>query len=56
MASDAKVMHADQITSHSLRRGSITEAAYRGEPMKVLMDHGHWRSLRARERPQAEGE
>ena len=44
MAIDAKVMHADQITSHSLRRGSTTEAAYRGAPMKVLMDHGRWRS------------
>ncbi|WP_423063563.1 site-specific integrase [Candidiatus Paracoxiella cheracis] len=44
LAHNAKLPNADQITSHSLRRGSTTEAACRGAPLITLKQHGRWRS------------
>lgn len=44
LAHQAKLPNADQITSHSLRRGSTTEAASRGAPLIALKRHGRWRS------------
>ncbi len=44
LAHQAKLPNADQITSHSLRRGSTTEAASRGAPLITLKQHGRWRS------------
>lgn len=44
LAHQAKLPNADQITSHSLRRGSTTEAASRGAPLTTLKQHGRWRS------------
>ena len=44
LAHQAKLPNADKITSHSLRRGSTTEAASRGAPLITLKSHGRWRS------------
>ena len=44
LAHQAKLPNADQISSHSLRRGSTTEAASRGAPLITLKRHGRWRS------------
>lgn len=44
LAHHAKLPNADRITSHSLRRGSTTEAASRGAPLMTLKSHGRWRS------------
>ncbi|WP_423064299.1 site-specific integrase [Candidiatus Paracoxiella cheracis] len=44
LAHHAKLPNAEQITSHSLRRGSTTEAASRGAPLMTLKQHGRWRS------------
>lgn len=44
LAHQAKLPNADQVSSHSLRRGSTTEAASRGAPLITLKQHGRWRS------------
>ncbi len=40
----AKLPMADQMSSHSLRRGSTTEAARRGASPQMLQRHGRWKS------------
>lgn len=40
----AQLPNANQISSHSLRRGSTTEAARQGAPLVILKRHGRWRS------------
>ena len=40
----AKLPMADQMSSHSLRRGSATEAARRGASPQMLQKHGRWKS------------
>lgn len=44
LAHQAKLPNADQMSAHSLRRGSTTEAASRGAPLVTLKRHGRWRS------------
>lgn len=44
MALAEKLPMADQMSSHSLRRGSTTEAARRGASPQMLQRHGRWQS------------
>ena len=46
IAEEAKLTNADQISSHSLRRGFATEAARLGAPMAAIQRHGRWRCTR----------
>lgn len=46
LARNAGLSNADQITSHSLRRGVATEAARKGASMAAIQRHGRWRSTK----------
>jgi len=38
--------NAEQVSSHSLRRGFATEAARLGASMPAIQRHGRWRSTK----------
>ena len=44
LALAAKLPMADEMSSHSLRRGSTTEAARKGAAPQMLQRHGRWKS------------
>lgn len=44
LAKNAGLLNADQISSHSLRRGVATEAARLGASMVAIKRHGRWKS------------
>jgi len=46
LAIAAKVPNAEQVSSHSLRRGFATEAARLGASMPAIQRHGRWRSTK----------
>ena len=46
LATEADLPQADQISSHSLRRGFATEAARRGASLPSIQRHGRWRSTK----------
>ncbi len=46
LAKAADLPHADQYSSHSLRRGFATESARLGASMPAIQKHGRWRSTK----------
>ena len=44
LVKETGLSHADQISSHSLRRGFATEAARLGASLAAIQRHGRWRS------------
>jgi integrase len=46
LAREAGIADADDISSHSLRRGLATEASRQGASMKSIMTQGRWRDTR----------
>ena len=46
VARDAKILNADQVSAHSLRRGFATEAARLGASMPAIQKHGRWKSTK----------
>jgi len=46
LASDAGLPNAENISSHSLRRGFATEASRLGASMPAIQRHGRWRSTK----------
>ena len=46
VARAANLPNASKISAHSLRRGFATEAARRGVPLKAIMQHGRWKSIK----------
>jgi len=46
LVKSANVPNATKMSTHSLRRGSTTEAAQRGASIAALKRHGRWRSTR----------
>ena len=46
LAIDASLANAQQVSSHSLRRGFATEAARLGASMPAIQRHGRWRSTK----------
>jgi integrase len=46
VACDAKIINADQVSAHSLRRGFATEAARLGAPMPAIQKYGRWKSTK----------
>ena len=46
LAQEAGIVEANQISSHSMRRGLATEASRKGASMKSIMIQGRWRDTR----------
>lgn len=44
-AQAAGISHAEQLSSHSMRRGLATSAARAGAPLQTIMRHGRWKQV-----------
>jgi integrase len=44
-ACEAGIAHADELSSHSLRRGLATSAARAGASLETIMRHGRWKQV-----------